>query len=89
MKVCLRNHYFLCQFIGNPDLLGNSINFRKMGLIAVVMKQIRSYQLSLPYEFVEIPLIQEKFAQICKDCPVDDQVLYQLSYEAEPREPRK
>eukprot|EP01104_Vermistella_antarctica_P014558 TRINITY_DN460_c0_g3_i1.p1 TRINITY_DN460_c0_g3~~TRINITY_DN460_c0_g3_i1.p1 ORF type:complete len:1428 (+),score=393.76 TRINITY_DN460_c0_g3_i1:424-4707(+) len=66
---------------GNPDMIGNLINFEKRKFVYRVITIIQKFQ-HTPYNLKEVNLIQE----IIKRCPkYDEKMLYKLSLELEPR----
>jgi len=68
---------------GNPDFIGELINFDKRRRIAVVIKEIQQYQ-NEPYCFKEVSIIQGFL--LAGGEYVDENRCYQLSLQVEPRD---
>lgn len=67
---------------GNPDLIGNLINFQKREMVSKVIIELQVYQ-QTPYNLTVIP----KISSLLKRLPVKtEKELYQLSLLREPRQ---
>lgn len=70
---------------GNPDRIGDEVNFVKQELICRVIDQIRSYQ-STPYAIEpEEPL----YSSLSAFCPMSETQLYAISLWREKRDSKK
>ncbi|KAL9647807.1 hypothetical protein ABK040_001333 [Willaertia magna] len=67
---------------GNKDVLNDKINFIKRRKLAMLIRDIQTYQ-QTPYYFHTVPELQEKLKEIRHST---DQELYKISLEFEPRQ---
>eukprot|EP00824_Muranothrix_gubernata_P007943 TRINITY_DN20163_c0_g1_i1.p1 TRINITY_DN20163_c0_g1~~TRINITY_DN20163_c0_g1_i1.p1 ORF type:complete len:655 (-),score=139.04 TRINITY_DN20163_c0_g1_i1:528-2492(-) len=66
---------------GNPNMLYGLINIYKRSKIAEVIRDIQQYQ-QTPYNLVPLPVVEEQLRGLK---PYDDDQLYELSLQREPR----
>jgi len=67
---------------GNPNTLNDKINFIKRRKLAMLIRDIQTYQ-QTPYSLQNVPELQEKLKAITS---MEDDKLYKLSLEYEPRQ---
>jgi len=67
---------------GNPDILNNKLNFIKRRKLAMLIRDIQTYQ-QTPYELQDVQELQDMFAALNPDTSDDD--LYNASLLHEPR----
>lgn len=67
---------------GNPNILNDKINFIKRRKLAMLIRDIQTYQ-QTPYSLQSVPELQERLKAISN---IDDEKLYKLSLDFEPRQ---
>ncbi|KAG2382126.1 hypothetical protein C9374_005918 [Naegleria lovaniensis] len=67
---------------GNPNILNDKINFIKRRKLALLIRDIQTYQ-QTPYSLQSVPELQERLKAITS---IDDEKLFKLSLEFEPRQ---
>jgi hypothetical protein len=66
--------------VGNPDHVNSLLNFDKLRMISVVLKDVIKYQ-QMCYKFEEVPIIQDYLSKAMK---LNDQALLKYSLLCEP-----
>lgn len=67
---------------GNPNTLNDKINFIKRRKLAMLIRDIQTYQ-QTPYELQDVPELQQMFSELK---PLSEEEMYKESLKIEPRE---
>ena len=67
---------------GNPDILNNKLNFIKRRKLAMLIRDIQTYQ-QTPYELQDVQELQDMFTNVKTETSDDE--LYNTSLQYEPR----